>query len=260
MGSDNHSSPKASFEIRSTNVPLVALKLKSTDLSRLGQDFSKRFGEMPSFFDDDGVVIDLSHFDSATGNDATRGLETPLDFSALGSMLREHGLRPVAVRGGNARQVAAAVAAGFFYTPTLLPQKTSDSTPVVQCDHQTPASLPPPPMGALVIDKPLRCGQQVYARGRDLVVMATVNAGAELISDGHIHVYAPLRGKAFAGAAGNTTARVFAMSMASQMIGIAGIYDTGDHPVHESLYGRPAQISLISGPHGNRLVVDEIGC
>jgi len=114
MGSCNDSSPKGSFEIRSTNLPLVALKLKSTDLSRLGQDFSRRFGEMPGFFDDDGIVIDLSHFDGATGNEATRGLETPLDFSALGSMLREHGLRSVAVRGGNARQVAAAVAAGFF--------------------------------------------------------------------------------------------------------------------------------------------------
>lgn len=260
MGSCNDSSPKGSFEIRSTNLPLVALKLKSTDLSRLGQDFSSRFGEMPGFFDDDGIVIDLSHFDSATGNEATRGLETPLDFSALGSMLREYGLRSVAVRGGNARQVAAAVAAGFFHTPTLLQQKSPASPPLVQCANQPTASVPPPSMGALVIDKPLRCGQQVYARGRDLVVMATVNAGAELIADGHIHVYAPLRGKAFAGATGNTDARVFAMSMASQMIGIAGIYDTGDHPLHESVFGRPAQISLISGPHGNRLVVDEISC
>ncbi|MFW2357007.1 septum site-determining protein MinC, partial [Hydrogenophaga sp.] len=173
----------------------------------------------------------------------------------------EYGLRPVAVRGGSPRQVAAAVAAGFFYTPSLLQQKTLASPPPsVHCDHKPPAPVPSPPLRALVIDKPVRCGQQVYARGRDLVVMATVNAGAELISDGHIHVYAPLRGKAFAGATGDTTARVFALSMASQMIGIAGIYDTSDRPVHESFRGRPAQISLVAGPHGNRLVVDEISC
>ncbi len=66
---------------------------------------------------------------------------------------------------------------------------------------------------ALVIDRPVRSGQQIYARGRDLVVLAMVNPGAEVIADGHIHVHAPLRGRAIAGARGDTSARIFALDM-----------------------------------------------
>jgi septum formation inhibitor MinC len=73
----------------------------------------------------------------------------------------------------------------------------------------------------LVIDRPLRSGQQVYARGGDLVVMAAVNFGAEVIADGHIHVYAPLRGRAIAGARGNTAARIFSTCMEPQLVAIA---------------------------------------
>lgn len=265
-------SPKDSFEIRGTNFPVVALKLKTADLARLSQDFAHRFGEMPDFFDDDGIVIDLSHFERADTGGSPHGLDTALDFAALSAMLRDYRLHAVAVRGGTPRQIAAAAAAGLVYTPNLVPSKVTAAekpTPpapaghVGQIDHivqQVRASLPTPSAGALVIDTPLRCGQRVYARGRDLVVMAMVNAGAELIADGHIHVYAPLRGRAIAGAMGNTRARVFALSMASEMIGIAGIYDTGDHPLHESVFGKPAQVSLASGPEGDRLVVEQINC
>jgi septum site-determining protein MinC len=262
-------SSKDSFEIRGTNFPVVALKLKTTDLTRLSRDFSYRFGEMPEFFDDDGIVIDLSHFETCEARVQSHGLETALDFAALSAMLRDYRLHPVAVRGGTPRQIAAAAAAGLVYTPNLVPSKVTAVKKIVppatagqsgNIVQQVRASLPPPSTGALVIDTPLRCGQRVYARGRDLVVMAMVNAGAELIADGHIHVYAPLRGRAIAGAMGNIHARVFAMSMASEMIGIAGIYDTGDQPLHKSVFGKPAQISLASGPEGSRLVVEEINC
>lgn len=262
-------SSKDSFEIRGTNFPVVALKLKTTDLTRLSRDFSYRFGEMPEFFDDDGIVIDLSHFETCDAGVQSHGLETALDFAALSALLRDYRLHPVAVRGGTPQQIAAAAAAGLVYTPNLVPSKVIAAKKIVppattgqtgNIVQQVRASLPPPSTGALVIDTPLRCGQRVYARGRDLVVMAMVNAGAELIADGHIHVYAPLRGRAIAGAMGNIHARVFAMSMASEMIGIAGIYDTGDQPLHKSVFGKPAQISLASGPEGSRLVVEEINC
>ena len=250
-----------SFEIKSTSLPLVALHLKSTDLGRLSQDFAQRFGDMPEFFDEDGIVIDLSYLNKSSDSALrTPGLETPLDFSALQSLLRDYRLRPVAVRGGNARQIAAAIAAGLVHVPDLLPPRSAAPEP--------PRPAPPPqhaaavlsslPAGALVIDKPLRSGQQVYARGRDLVVMAMVNAGAEIVADGHIHVYAPLRGKAIAGAQGNTQARIFALSLDSELVAIAGIYDTGDHPAHQGMHGKAAQISLLSGPDGDRLIVDRI--
>ncbi len=119
-------------------------------------------------------------------------------------------------------------------------------------------AAPQPAPGALVIDKPLRSGQQVYARGRDLVVMAMVNPGAEVIADGHIHVYAPLRGKAIAGARGNGDARIFAMGMDPELISIAGIYRTSETPLPASVQGKAAQVRLVPGPDGDKLVIEPL--
>jgi septum site-determining protein MinC len=111
---------------------------------------------------------------------------------------------------------------------------------------------------ALVVDKPLRSGQQVYARGRDLVVMAMVNPGAEVIADGHIHVYAPLRGKAIAGARGFADARIFAQSMEAQLISIAGVYRTSETPLPDNVLAQPAQVRLQSGPDGDKLILEPL--
>jgi septum site-determining protein MinC len=103
----------------------------------------------------------------------------------------------------------------------------------------------------------LRSGQQVYARGRDLVVMCMVNPGAEVIADGHIHVYAPLRGKAIAGAKGNTEARIFSTALEAQLISIAGVYRTGDVALPPEIHGQPAQVRLAGGTEG-KLVMEPI--
>ncbi len=94
----------------------------------------------------------------------------------------------------------------------------------------------------MIIDTPVRSGQRVYARGGDLVVMATVNAGAEVIADGSIHVYAPLRGRALAGAAGNPDARIFSIAMEAELVSIAGVYRTFEEGWPKELAGRPAQV------------------
>ena len=88
--------------------------------------------------------------------------------------------------------------------------------------------VPVPANGTLLIDKPLRSGQQVYARGGDVIVTAVVSDGAEVIADGNVHVYAPLRGKAIAGARGNTDARIFTTCLEAQLVAIAGIYRTAE--------------------------------
>jgi len=103
----------------------------------------------------------------------------------------------------------------------------------------------PLPSCALIIDKPLRSGQHVYAKGRDLVVMAMVNAGAEIMADGHIHVYAPLRGKAIAGAKGNKEARIYTSCLEAELVSIAGVYRTSDTPIPKEVAGKSAQIRLI---------------
>ena len=108
----------------------------------------------------------------------------------------------------------------------------------------------------MVVDRPLRSGQQVYARGRDLVVLSMVNPGAEVIADGHVHVYAPLRGKAIAGARGNGDARIFALCMEPELVSIAGIYRTSDLPLPADVAGKPAMVRLTSGPEGDKLLLE----
>lgn len=236
----------ATFEIKSANLPLVALLLKSTDLDALARELALRFGDIPDFFDQDPLVIDL------TPLQAGGAASGEPDFPALIALLRGYRVVPIAVKGGSPDQMAAALQAGLLSAPDahLLTPKASAAPAARQ-----PAAQPPPqaaaPLGALVIDKPLRSGQQVYARGRDLVVLAMVNAGAEVIADGHIHVYAPLRGKAMAGARGNTDARIFALALEAELLSIAGVYRTSENPLPPGVAGQPAQVRLVPGEEGS---------
>ena len=247
-------STPATFEIKSANLPLVALVLKSTDLEALSRELARRFGDIPDFFDNDPLVVELSSL-ASTGDS--------IDFTALVAMLRPYRLAPIAVRSGTPAQMAAALAAGLVAAPdarTSAPAPArSPSAPVAaeSANHPAPPDATPP-QGALVIDKPLRSGQQIYARGRDLVVLAMVNAGAEVIADGHIHVYAPLRGKAMAGARGNADARIFALSLEPELLSIAGIYRTSENPLPEGVWGKPTQVRLVPGPDGDKLVMEPI--
>ena len=109
-------------------------------------------------------------------------------------------------------------------------------------------------LAALIVDKPLRSGQQVYARGADLVVLAVVSFGAEVIADGNIHVYAPLRGRAIAGARGNTEARIFTTCMEPQLVSIAGIYRTTEVAIPPEVLGKPAQVRL----DGEKLLIEPL--
>ena len=109
----------------------------------------------------------------------------------------------------------------------------------------------------MVLDRPLRSGQKVYARGADLVVMAMVNQGAEVVADGNIHVYAPLRGKAMAGASGNANARIFSLCLEPELISIAGIYRTSETPLPVDIRGKPAQVRL-SNDGTDRLLIEAL--
>lgn len=242
-------SAPATFEIKSANLPLVALLLKSAELADLARDLAQRFGDIPDFFDQDPLLVDLTPLQDS-------GQDAELDFPALLELLRAYRLLPLAVRGGSPAQLAAAQAAGLVPAAEALVQKTLAVTAPAPAAAAPPAAAQPP--GALVIDRPLRSGQQVYARGRDLVVRAIVNPGAEVIADGHIHVYAPLRGKAIAGARGQTDARIFALCMEPELISIAGIYRTSENALPPEVWGQPTQVRLVAGPDGDKLVMEPL--
>ena len=139
----------------------------------------------------------------------------------------------------------AAFAAGLVEAPDGARPRELVFAPPQVIEHTVEVQLPPlPPM---IIDRPLRSGQQIYARDCDLIVLALVSHGAEVIADGHIHVYAPLRGRALAGAQGNTGARIFSTSMDAQLLAIAGVYCTTDVALPAEVIGRAAMVRLVGG-------------
>lgn len=253
----------AVFELRSASMTLVVVALKTTDMAAIERELTARFADTPEMFNHDPVVIDIAH---------AEGDPLALDYARLATLLRQFKMVAAAVRGGSPEQMAAAAEAGLGEAPEALPPATRAPAPapVPQAQEMQPVSEPAPaptpePAAApapaqpttgntLIVDKPLRSGQQVYARGGDLVVLAAVNFGAEVIADGSIHVYAPLRGKAIAGARGNNDARIFSTCMEPELISIAGTYRTTDNPLPDTVIGKPAQIRL----DGERLVFEPL--
>jgi len=210
----------------------------------LQQQFGPQ-GESPDFFDNDPLIVDFSHI---AADQHVTGL------NALVSALLVCHLKPLMFRAAQPQHAALAVAAGLVEVPLELVKAKPTvvaATPVVEVEirevvkeviKEVVREVPAP--GALVIDKPLRSGQKIYARGTDLVMLAIVNQGAEVVADGNIHVYAPLRGKAMAGASGNAQARIFSICLEPELISIAGVYRTSEIPLAADIQGKPAQVRL----------------
>lgn len=277
------------FELKSAALTLIAVVVKTPDLALLAIGLRERLADTPDLFEREPIVVDVTPL---------RDEEAPIDFAALAALLREHGMVPVAVKGGNESQMAAAARAGLAQAPEgaatarrqpspgrasrttdelALPAggaaPTGDSAMAVEPTDTgeraregdgalaqqaaiapEPAASPATSTPTHVIDRPLRSGQQVYARDADLVVLAAVSFGAEVIADGHVHVYGPLRGRAVAGAKGNTHARIFTTCMEPQLISIAGIYRTTETELPPDVLGKPAQVRL----DGERLVIEPL--
>ena len=242
----------ALFDFKSATLLLEAFLLRTANLTSLSQALTERFGSTPDLFNGEPVVIDLSHLAS---------LELNVNFPELIALLARFKLKAIAVRGGTVAQTQSAQNAGLIEAPESHAHAARVETVVQEVVREVirevPVEVPvhvPMAASTMFIDKPLRSGQQVYAKGGDLIVLAAVNHGAEVIADGSIHVYAPLRGKAIAGAKGNTEARIFSICMEPELLSIAGTYRTTDTPLPPDVTGKPAQIRL----EGDRLVFDPI--
>lgn len=240
----------ASFEIKSAQLPLVALLLKSSDLTQVATELLLQFGpqgESPDFFENDPVVLDI----------------TPLDNPPLGELpellaaMKTCRLMPVGIRGADGDVKDQAMQAGLIEVPAEVSRTrsevplASEAEPVREIVREIVSAA------TMVVDKPLRSGQKIYARGTDLVVLAMVNQGAEVVADGNIHVYAPLRGKAMAGAQGNVNARIFSLCLEPELISIAGVYRTSENPLPANVQGKAAQVRL-STDGQEKLVIEAL--
>jgi len=231
------------FEIKSADLPLVALVLKTGDSQALESQLLTQFGPQsnsPDFFNDDALVIDFGQL--AANSEA-------VDIAQLVAVLRQCKLIAVAVRNAPPAGLLEARRLGLVEAHEIY----------VPAPVAAPKEVPSSPVAAttMVIDKPIRSGQKIYAKGGDLIILSMVNRGAEVVADGNIHVYAPLRGKAMAGAKGNTKARIFVLAMEAELVSIAGIYRTAEKPFASDVLGRPTQIRL-SDDNQEKLLIEPL--
>ncbi len=255
------------FKLRGGSFTLLVLQLVDLKNPNFFQWLLDKISQAPNFYRHAPVVLDLQGL-AGSG---------PFNFAELGRRLRQHKLVPVGVQNGTEEQNQGAVNAGMSIFPMWRASQALE-----QPAAQAPAAGTPPAggpaaaesaeaksveakpaeaksderpeqgeRGAKLVTEPIRSGRQVYARDGDLIVLTTVSAGAELLADGHIHVYGALRGRALAGVAGDTSARIFCRSLQAELVSIAGHWlvreDMDDH-----LIGRPVQVYL----KGDLLVIE----
>jgi septum site-determining protein MinC len=233
----------APCEIRIGQVGLTQVRLRSIDPEAIQHELRARIATAPQFFQRTAVCIDLSTLADEPSADALR---------AVLSVIRDAGFFPVGlVQGAEsvdnlARALDVPVVAQWRAPPkpalgALLrdlgpPATSAPPPPAVPAD--TPQSMP-----ALVHDEPVRSGQRVYARNRELIVMNVVGAGAEVMADGCVHIYGALRGRALAGARGEKTARVFCREFNAELVSIAGVFRVFE-VIPADLAGQPVQARL----------------
>ncbi|ABX16101.1 septum site-determining protein MinC [Burkholderia multivorans] len=236
------------FELRSGSVDTLLFTVKTTDLDALRAELVKRFEATPEFFADDVVAIDVRRL--ADGERVA--------LADIRQMLSDVRMRPVGVVAlatqgwateaglplleARDRRAPAAKAADEA-EPVAAPAVEAAAAPAAEPTPEPGAASQPAGVQTLVIDRPLRSGQQIYAKG-DLVVLAPVSHGAEIIAEGNIHIYAPLRGRALAGVHGNHDARIFCTCLEPELISIAGIYRTTENPLPADVLGKSVQIRL----------------
>ncbi len=258
-GRGKSASRAGTFELKSRRFSLLGLVLHSADMAELAADWAAKAGA--GGFEHEPVVIDLSQVPRAPAvasepveGQAPLALDgpAPVDLKAIVELLRNSQLQPVAVAGATSEELALAHELGLADAadePATERIVQAAATEVVrevvrEITVEKFIDRPAAPAPTMVIDKPLRSGQRIYAKGGDLVVLALVNHGAEVIADGSVHVYAPLRGKAIAGARGDTSARIYAHSLEAELLSIAGIYRTTENPLPPEVSGKPAQVYL----------------
>lgn len=219
------------FKLKGRLYTFTVMHLLTTDLQAFTLQLQQTIAQAPKLFLQIPVVLDCSALE-----------ETEFDFQAFCQCLREHQVIPVAIQGGNTWLTTLAQCQGL----AILTSSNQQDKPVSAKKQPNAAT-----QATKLHDTPVRSGQQIVARGSDLVVIASVSPGAELLADGNIYVYGALRGRALAGINGNVDARIFCQSLQAELIAINGVYR-----LNESMeaINSPCQIYLSDG----RIVVEPI--
>jgi septum site-determining protein MinC len=234
------------IEFRNATLGATIAVLRETEPARLADALHMMLGGMPDFFSGEAAVLDFG---------ALAEMPARIDWAGLTSLLRRFQLQPVGVRNLPPELAATARQAGLALLDdaelrdrqgAAAPAPQPAARPADPAPAQAQAAPAALPAATMIIDRPLRSGQQVYARGGDLVLLAGVSNGSEVIADGSIHCYGPLRGRALAGAQGSTEARILATNFGPELVSIAGVYRTFEQGIPAAVAGRAAHVRLIT--------------
>jgi len=249
------------FELRSGNVDALLLALQTADMAALRDDLLSRFEATPDFFSNDVIALDLRTLEDdqqvaleqvidtlatlkaraigVVAREAQRGWAEGFGLPLLDSQSRRGGRASDA--GDRAAEAKAAAQAERAAAEQVAQAEAAIAAAYAATDAAVAAAVRQ--TQTILIDKPLRSGQQVYAHG-DVVILDVVSYGAEVIAEGNIHIYAPLRGRALAGVKGNQQARIFCTCLEAELVSIAGIYRTAEQTLPADVLGKSAQVRL----------------
>jgi septum site-determining protein MinC len=235
-------------ELKIGQVGIANLRIRTLDVDQLTGEMRERVQRAPKLFGRAAVIVDFGGLSKVPDAATAR---------ALIDGLRDSGVLPVGLAYGTREIEELSVAIGLpllakfraQYERAAPAEATPEPAPAARAEKKasepTPKTAPAAPGGepGLMQTAPVRSGQQVYADNRDLTVLATVGAGAEVIADGSIHIYGALRGRALAGAQGNPKARIFCREFHAELVAVAGHYKVLED-IPKDLHGKPVQVWL----------------
>ncbi|MER2508303.1 MAG: septum site-determining protein MinC [Amaricoccus sp.] len=224
------------LQVRGRSFTAVVLRLDGAPDRAFFDALDALMRQAPHFFVNAPLVLDLEQ---------AEGLDEKADFVKFARALRARRLTAIGIQNARAEQGVAAFGAGLITlqggreaaleragiqptAPKAEPKADAAEPKATDIPAETAVEPTPEPASSLMITEPVRSGQRIFADRGDLVVMAPVSSGAELIAHGNIHVYGPLRGRALAGVNGDRTARIFCQNLEAELVAIAGLYRTSD--------------------------------
>lgn len=208
------------FQLKADFLPITTLRLTRHDMDSLQSQLENITLKAPQYFANAPIIVDFS---------AINETSEQMDVKQICDLLRQYQMVPIASRGLPDQKTLPNLLDGV-QKATVAKSKTDES----------------PKQNTKIIYKPVRAGTQVYAKDCDLIILSSVNAGAEIIADGNIHVYGPLRGRALAGASGNTEARIFCKELEAELISIAGHYLVKEQLKNQKIPESFVQIYLVN--------------
>ncbi len=218
------------FRMKGTTLTSIVLEVVQFDTDEFDTQLAAKVASAPQFFQRSSLILNLLQVPELTAEQLTQ----------LVQLCRRHGLQPMAVRGIHPQLAGCVAELGLSDITESKATEQDLSVPKTSVSQVEPAEITRP---TKIIQRPVRSGQQVYAQGADLIILAPVSEGAEILADGNIHVYSILRGRALAGVKGDQEARIFCQQLEAELLSIAGRFVLQDN-IQSECWKKPAQAYL----------------